>query len=157
MAIYNKIIELLNQQQVLFKEFDHDPILNYEDAEKEKQKFGWQGVESKNVFMKGNDGKYYLFVTVQGQKVDFKKLKEMLGVKLYIASEDDVKNIIKCVPGCVAPFGFAEDIIVLIDPGIFQYTDYLFSPGVTTKTIQANVQDLKPIFFGLQNRVIEIK
>lgn len=81
-TIYENIINLLRQHQIAYKEYDHEPILSYEDAEKEKNKFHWEGVESKN---------------------------------------------------------------------IFQFTDYLFSPGVTTKTIQTNIQDLKPIFENMVN------
>ncbi len=156
-SIYQNIVDLLQKHQISYREFDHEPILNYEDAEREKKRFAWTGVESKNVFLSGSDGKYYLYVTVQGQKVDFKKLKDWLGVKLSIASADEVINVIHCVPGCVAPFGFDQSIIVLIDPLIFQHDDYLFSPGVTTKTIQANVQDLKKIWVDLPNEVKEVK
>ena len=73
---YETIISLLNEHKVPYQEFDHDPILSYENAEREKAKFGWSGVESKNVFMKGNDDRYYLCVTVQGKRVDMKKFKE---------------------------------------------------------------------------------
>ena len=155
-SIYENIIRLLQQHHIAFREFDHDPILNYEDAEWEKSRLGWQGIESKNVFMKGNDGNYYLYVTTQGQKVDFKKVKELLGVKMEIASAEDVTNVIHCVPGCVAPFGFEENIVVLIDPNIFEHTNYLFSPGVTTKTIQTNIRDLKVVFEQLPNKIIFI-
>lgn len=155
-SIYPHIIELLQKYQVPYREYDHDPILSYEDAEREKERFSWTGIESKNVFLSGSDGKYYLYVTVQGQKLDFKKLKELLGVKLSIASEEEVRNIIHCVPGCVAPFGFDESIIVMIDTSLFQHSDYLFSPGVTTKTVHANIQDLKKIFENLPNKVVEI-
>ena len=154
---YETIISLLNEHKVPYQEFDHDPILSYENAEREKAKFGWSGVESKNVFMKGNDDRYYVCVTVQGKRVDMKKLKELLGVKLSIASEDDVRDVIHCVPGCVAPFGFSPDIVVLLDMTIFAHTDYLFSPGVTTKTIHADLRDLKRVFDALPNTKIEVE
>lgn len=145
-SVYENIIGLLKKHSVAYKEYDHPPILNYDDAEREKAKFGWQGIESKNVFMKGDDGKYYIYVTTQGQKVDFKKLKELFGVKLSIASSDDVVNVVQCVPGCVSPFGFSSEIVTLVDEKIFQHGEYLFSPGVTTKTVWLNLSDLKPVF-----------
>lgn len=156
-TIYQNTIDLLNKYSISFKEYDHDPILSYEDAEREAKRFGWQGVESKNVFMKGSNGNYYLYVTTQGKNVDFKMLKNLLGAKLSIASSEDVENVIHCVPGCVAPFGFNENIIILIDVSIFNNHDYLFSPGVTTKTIQTNIKDLKVIFDNLPNKVISIE
>lgn len=155
-TVYQNTIDLLNKYSITFKEYDHEPILNYDDAEREKKRLGWNGIESKNVFMKGSDGNYYLYVTTQGNNVDFKMLKNLLGVKLSIATAEDVENVIHCVPGCVAPFGFDESIIVLLDVSVFNNSDYLFSPGVTTKTIQTNIKDLKIIFENLPNKVIEI-
>ena len=69
-SLYQNIIKLLNEHNIRFREYDHDPILSYNDAEKEQARFGWIGVESKNVFLKGNDKKYYLYVTTQGKRVD---------------------------------------------------------------------------------------
>ena len=155
-TVYNNIKTLLDQNHIQYEEFDHAPILSYEDAEREKARLGWTGIESKNVFMKGNDDQYYIYVTTQGEKVDFKKLKELLGVKLSIASGDDVKTVAECVPGCVSPFGFSEKIIILIDPKIYTHTHYLFSPGITTKTILLNIQTLAPIFNTLPNKVITL-
>lgn len=153
-TVYQNIKALLDQNQISYQEFDHEPILSYEDAEREKTRLHWQGIESKNVFMVGNDHNYYIYVTFQGEKVDFKLLKELLGVKLSIASTEDVKTVAECVPGCVSPFGFSEKIIIVVDPKIFTHTDYLFSPGVTTKTMQLNIQELKPIFEKLPNKVL---
>ncbi len=150
-SVYKNIIGLLKKHKVAYQEFDHKPILSYEDAECIKNQLGWEGIESKNVFMKGKDGKFYLFVTTQGNKVDFKELKDLIGVKCSIASPDDVKDIINCIPGCVAPFGFSGEIAIVLDQSIFEHTDYLFSPGVTTKTIQLNIQDLMPLFNDLPN------
>lgn len=81
-------------------------------------------------------------------------LKEVLGVKLSIASREDVEGVIECVPGCVAPFGFSDRIVVIVDRRVFEFSDYLFSPGVTTKTIQTDVRDLKVVFENLKNRVV---
>lgn len=155
-SVYDNIKALLDQNHIQYQEFDHEPILSYEDAEREKARLGWTGIESKNVFMKGNDNQYYIYVTTQGEKVDFKKLKDLLGVKLSIATADDVRNVAECVPGCVSPFGFSKDIVILLDPQVFSHTDYLFSPGVTTKTIQLNIQQLQPVFALLPNKVITL-
>ena len=153
-TLYETIMQLLHDYNIDYKEFNHDSILCYEDAEREKNKYGWEGVESKNVFLRGTNGKYYIFVTVQGKRVNFTQLKNLLKTKLSLASEEEVKNILSCVPGCVAPFGFSDEIYTVIDPSIYEYTNYLFSPGVTTKTIQLNVQDIKPIFDKLTNHLV---
>ena len=151
MKLYKKIIETLKQYNINYKEFDHDPILTYEDAEKEKNNHNWEWVESKNVFMNNKRWNYYIFITVQWEKVDFKKMKEITWEKLSIASNDDVKNIIHCVPWCVAPFWFNSKIFTIVDNKVFEFDNYLFSPWLTTKTIQFSPKDLKKILDDLDN------
>lgn len=146
MSVYENCMRTLNDLHIAYKEFNHAPILNYEDAEREQKKFGWSGVESKNVFIKSTSGKFFIIATVMGEKVDFAKIKELIGEKCSIASAEEVIDIAKCVPGCVAPFGFSENIKIYVDPKVFTFHEYLFSPGVTTKTIQINIDDLKKVF-----------
>lgn len=153
-SIYDSVISLLQKHHIAYKEFDHSPILSYEDAEREQKIHGWQGIESKNVFIESKSGKFFIFVTVFTEKVEFGRLKELLGEKCSIGKREDVERVTGCVPGCVAPFGFPEDITVILDDKLFEHTDYLFSPGVTTKTIQLAIQDLKPVFDDLPNMVL---
>lgn len=152
--VYNRVISLLKEHGVAYREYDHEPILSYEDAEREKARHAWEGTESKNVFLKGADGRYYLFATVQGQRVDFGGLKTLLGTKLSLATGEEVSAHSGCVPGCVAPFGFGPEITIICDAVLFQQAGYLFSPGVTTKTIMLNAPDLRPVFAALPNRVL---
>jgi Ala-tRNA(Pro) deacylase len=152
--VYDNIIHLLKEHEVAYREYDHAPILSYEDAEREKARHDWEGTESKNVFLRGADGHYYVFATVQGQRVDFSGLKALLGTKLSLASGDEVKEVSGCVPGCVAPFGFASDITIVVDPGLFKQDAYLFSPGVTTKTVCLEPAELTRVFSALPNRVL---
>ncbi|MDD5769407.1 MAG: YbaK/EbsC family protein [Candidatus Gracilibacteria bacterium] len=149
--LYNNIMDILKNNNVIFKEYSHGPILNYEDALREQQIHNWDGVESKNVFMTNKNGKYYIFVTFQGQKVDFKLLKDILGEKLSMCNEEEVRDIINCVPGCIAPFGFSYDILTIIDKRVFGLGKYLFSPGVVDKTIGMNSMDLQKIFNNTKN------
>lgn len=151
MKLYKKIIETLKSKNIHYKEYDHDPILTYEDAQKQQNNHNWQWVESKNVFMNDKKWNYYIFITIQWEKVDFKKMKEITWEKLSIASNEDVKNVIQCVPWCVSPFWFEPWIMTIVDEIVFDSDYYLFSPWVTTKTIQLNPKDLKVIFEELDN------
>lgn len=154
--LYQTIIDLLKTHQIPFKEFDHAPILNYEDARKQAEIHGFHGTESKNVFIKDQNAGFYVYITIAGQKVDFKKLKDQLSLKCQIAGADEVQSVIECVAGCVVPFGFAKEISIIIDPTMDSVEEYLFSPGITTKTIQTNFQKLKKIFPHLSNKIISL-
>lgn len=155
-TLYQDIINLLNTDHVSFQEFNHAHIITYEDAKHQAEIHSFHGTESKNVFIKDQNGKFYVYLTIAGQKVDFAKLKNQLSLKCQIASAAEVESVIQCLPGCVVPFGFAQNITIIIDPVINNITDYLFSPGLTTKTIQTNFQDLKTIFPHLPNKIIQL-
>lgn len=73
-------------------------------------------------------------------------MKNMIWEKLSLASSEEVQEVAECVPWCVAPFGLSDDIQTIIDSQIFDFDSYLFSPGVTTETIELNPQDLKKIY-----------
>lgn len=150
--LYDSIISILRKNKITYKEYNHWPILNYDDALKEKSIHNWNWFESKNVFMTNKKWKYYIFATWEGQKVDFKLLKEILWEKLSLCNDDEVRTIIDCVPWCIAPFWFSDDINILVDKNIFNLTwNYLFSPWITTKTIELNILDLKRIFNNIKH------
>jgi len=152
--LYQKIKVLLDNWKINYEEYDHDPIISYEDAEKWKRILWWEWVESKNVFLTDKKWEYCVFVTVQWQNVNFKKLKSLTGKKWSIASHDEVRDVIYCVPGCVVPFGFDDEILTIVDSGIFGYDQYLFSPGVVNKTIQLDPKELERVFLDLGNKIV---
>jgi Ala-tRNA(Pro) deacylase len=156
MGIYENIIAVLKEKNIPYQEWEHAPILSYEDAEREQKNCGWEGIESKNVCLSGSDNSCCIYVTTAGKRVDMKKLKELTGQKYRLADETELKKHIGCVPGCVSPFGFTKDILMVIEEDIFNIGEYLFSPGLTTKTIQINAKFLKDIFQDMPNRKIYI-
>jgi len=153
MSVESNIKELLGLYSIDYKEFEHNPIVNYEDAKREKSIHNWKWVESKNVFMTNKKWKYFLFVTTMWQKVDFKEMKKLLGEKLSIASSKEVEDTACCIPWCVSPFGLKSEIFTIIDEKIFDSESYLFSPWITTKTVQLKSKDLLPIFESLENKI----
>ena len=146
MNVQKRIMQLLEQHNISYRLYKHGPILNYDDAQREQKIHKWQWVESKSVFLTNKKWAYFLFVTIQGRNVDFKKMKELVWQKLSIATHEEVGNIAQCAPWCVAPFWLDSQIQMVIDTGIFQYESYLFSPGIATETVELEAKDLKDIF-----------
>ena len=151
MELSLQIIHTLSEYGILYKRYFHGPILTYEDAEREKAIHHWSWVESKNVFLTDKNGSYFLFVTVQWEKVDFQRMKELTGKKLSIASREDVTLYSWCVPWCVAPLLFDESIKTIVDSKIFQHEKYLFSPGVSTETLEIDPKWLRKVFESQKN------
>jgi Ala-tRNA(Pro) deacylase len=128
-----------------------DRFFHTKMQKKKKAIHGWSGTESKNVCLIANDGSCCVYVTSAGKRVDMKKLKEEIGKKYRLADEEELKTNTQCVPGCVAPFGFSKDILIVVEEELLSVGKYLFSPGLTTKTIQINAHFLRNIFESLPN------
>ena len=148
------ISDILKQHNVPHAQYQHGAILSYDDAEREKDIHGWNGTESKSVCLIGSDGSCVVYVTVQGKRADTKRLKELTGVKYRLADEAELAYHTACVPGCVSPFGFPQSVTLAVDESVFGVGEYLFSPGIATKTIQMDSAFLKSIFSALPNRVL---
>ena len=68
------ILTKLKELQLDCKICEHEPVLDYEMAQKVDERFGLTGVESKSLFIKTKSGKYYVFLTVQGERLDSKAM-----------------------------------------------------------------------------------
>lgn len=154
--IYSKIITLLNTTNAEYKLFDHRRALSYEELEQVQREAGFFGTEGKCLVLK-SDNNFFVYITIVGNKVDFKKIAEILGVaKVKLADAQELNEYFSAEPGCAYPFGFSEDIDIYIDPTIHDVDWFLFSPCLPTKTIQVRGADLKKIFSNLKNRVQEV-
>lgn len=151
--MYQKIIKLLQDVAANYEEFSHEPILDYETARKVGKKYNWKGIESKSLMLKDKTGRAYVFLTVEGKRFDAKAGKDLTGQKLSVYSRQDLIEKFDCIPGCVAPFGYDQEVSLIVDQEIFQYEDFIFSPGIPEKTIITNVQDIDKILKRVDNKI----
>lgn len=156
-TLYNKNIELLKQLKIPFKEYDHEPILDYNTAEKVKQKFQWTGKESKNLFLKSKDNKnFFLLLTIEGKKADFDKLRAILKTRVSLASPEELKEKTGCIPGCATPFGNDKEITIIFDKSILDHEKWIYSPGFPEKSIELETRYIEKILEQLDNQIIRI-
>lgn len=113
--MYNNIKNILKANNIKFEEYDHEPILSFEKAKEVRERLQYNGVESKSLFIKDKSGNYYIFVTTEGKKLDSKVVKNIVGGKVSICSGEELIQTTQCVPGCVSPFGYEENISLVID------------------------------------------
>lgn len=133
---------------------EHEPVLDYETAALVDERFHLTGVESKSLFIKTKSGRYYIYITVQGERLDSKAMKALLGEKVGVASGEELTEVTGCQPGCAAPFGYAKEIGIIVNPIIFEHEKFIFSPGVPEMTVEANTEDLKKILDSCDNEII---
>ena len=86
---------------------------------------------------------YILSVMSAAKKLSWKKVRALLGTKkVSMASEQEVWNISKCLPGAVPPFGSIMGIKTICDKSLVsQGTDINFNCGLRTASIMMKVDD----------------
>lgn len=153
---YQKLMELLDTNNVEYKLFSHKAALTYEDLLEVQKETGFVGTEGKCMVLKF-DEKFIVYVTLQGKKLNFDSIKEYLNAsKVRLATPEELKEYFGAEPGCAYPFGFENNYDVYVDPQIYEQEWFLFSPVLPTKTIQAKGADLKKVFDNLENKVEEV-
>lgn len=154
--LYKKVLNLLDKNNVNYKLFTHKPAFNYKELLEAQKQTGFFGTEMKCLVLKSEEN-FIVYVTTQGNKIDFDKIKEFMGIKeLKLATSKELKEEFGAEPGCAYPFGFSKEVPIFIDPIIYTQDWLLFSPVLPDKTIQAKASELKKVFDRLDNKTVEI-
>jgi Ala-tRNA(Pro) deacylase len=153
-TLYDRNIALLKSSGVVYREVEHEVVLTYETAASVRQRFGLTGVESKSLLLRLKDGRYCMFGSVEGKRANFKKIKDLVGSKPSLCTDEELVEQTGCVPKCACPFGHEERIILIIDSAIFNYAKFLYSPGIPERTVEIATADLEKIIAGLPNPVV---
>lgn len=155
-SVYEKIIKLLDSNQVEYKLFSHREALTYNELAAVQKEAGFFGTEMKCMVLKVDD-KLIVYVTLQGNRVNFAAIKEMLAInKVRLSTPEELEKHFGAKPGCAYPFGFDAQYDIYVDPKIYEPEWMLFSPVVPIKTVQIKGSDLKKVFDSLPNNVHEV-
>lgn len=156
-AIYQNIIDLLDKVNAEYKLFHHRSALTYEDLALVQKEAGFIGTEGKYLVLKADDN-FIVYITIQGKKIDFNKIKDNLNIKkVKLALPEELMANFGAEPGCAYPFGFDPKYNIFIDPVIYEQEWFLFSPLFSNQTVQVTGNSLKTIFQNLPNSVTETK
>jgi len=136
-----------------YQEFQHMPVLDYEAAAVVREQFGLTGKETKNLFLRTKSGAYCMLVTLQGERADFARIKEVLGEKASIASDSELTEETGCQPMCAVPFGLPDHVVLLIDRAILRHPKIIFSPGPPERTVEMNQEAVAAVLENVPNRV----
>ncbi|MBO1623735.1 MULTISPECIES: YbaK/EbsC family protein [Bacillus] len=155
--MYEEVISLLHKTNASYEKFEHEPVLDYETDRVVRERLGLQGTPSKSLFLKSKSGSYYVFFTLEGTRLERNEMKEITGERLSICSPDELREQTGCIPGCVAPFGYSQDVTIIVDHSVYAYDKILITPGVPEFTIELSTEELKKILSTCQNTVLEYK
>jgi len=140
MTVLANIRQLLNDNQVEYREVHHEPTFTSEESARvrgESLKIG-----GKALLMSG-DSEFRLFVLPADRKVDSKAIRKKLKLrKLRFATQEELAELTGLVPGCVPPFG--QPVLpfeLYVDSGIEENDRIAFNAGSLEDSIIMNVPD----------------
>ncbi len=154
--IYQRNISLLTSLGIHYTEWKHEPILDFDTDVKVAQRLGWTGTHSKSLFMKIKGGGYALYLTDKDTRLDSKAMKELLGKRVSIVSDEEMTQAIGCVPGAVCPFALPKEIPIIVDSRLFTHQELLYTPGHPEVTIGFVGNRLPILLDALPNPIIEM-
>ncbi|MEZ9566164.1 YbaK/EbsC family protein [Vibrio artabrorum] len=154
--IYQHNISLLKNAGIEFNEWQHEPILDFETDLIVAKRLGWTGTHSKSLFLKLKGGGFALYLTDKDKRLDSKRLKQVLGKRPSVCSDEEMISQTHCVPGAVCPFVIPSDIPIVVDQQLYQCEEILYTPGEPTITIGFAGSSLPILLSKLDNTIIQI-
>lgn len=154
--IEEKVYDILNQLEIKYTIYEHEPVYTVEEAN--KLSVNILGQHCKNLFLRNRKGDvHYLVVLDDAKKIDLKALAKQIGSSnLSLASEERLFKYLGLKPGSVTPFGIINDIesevIVLIDKDLTNADIVNFHPNVNTATIGISYTDLERFISWHENK-----
>jgi len=154
--IYQFNIQLLKQLNIEYREWQHEPILDFATDEKVAKQLGWTGTHSKSLFLKLKGGDFALYLTDKDKRLDSKLIKSLLGKRPSICGDEEMRQQLGCVPGAVCPFGIPSNIVIIVDTELYQAKEVLYTPALPERTIGFPGNVLKQVLDQLDSPVIEL-
>ena len=151
--------DFLTQSGVKFEITEHQAVYNM--AELAQIDNPHPECDAKNLFVRDDKRRQYYLITVKGDKrVDLKAFRKAQGTRpLTFASESELMDIMRLIPGAVTPLGLLNDsdlrVIFYLDKDFFK-EHFLIGvhPNDNTATVWLNVNDLADIIKKHGNEVI---
>lgn len=153
MNAHNKIIQLLEEKNIAYEQYNHEPVRTSEEAENLRKSLDIHidtgikallvNVESK-LFIK----KQSIMLAIPGEeRFNSSKVKTFLQAsKINFINEEEVVQITDGVlPGGVPPFGNIFGIQMIADPKILSFSRIGFNAGDKSITIVMNALDWRKI------------
>jgi Ala-tRNA(Pro) deacylase len=143
MSVFEKILALLEKNNVPYRLTEHEPVRTSEEAARIRGVALKTG--AKAMIVRGKD-KYYLLVLPADKHINWRQVRAMLHVSnLRLATEEEAENVAQVKMGSVPPFGNVLGLPTYFDEGIFQNDVVHFNPGSTTHSIAMKSADLRAL------------
>src|SRR3989344_5822009 len=138
------LLEYLDNLKIKYKIHEHQAVFTV--AESSALIKGLPGLHMKNLFLKDDQGRFYLVCMEAEKRLDIKSLRKQLKVeKLHFASPEELKGELNLTPGSVSIFGmiYAKTTKLLLDKKGWEAEIINFHPNVNTATLELTHKDFE--------------
>ncbi len=108
------------------------------------------GMSTKNLFLKSDNGEFYLVCMNEDKRLDIKALAKHIGHgKLHFGSAEALLQELHITPGSVSIFGmiYAKNTALIVDKDLWNADIVSFHPNINTETLEIRHTDLD-IFYN---------
>lgn len=153
-----EIYAYLKENNIWHEITEHKAVYNM--AELAEIEIPYPQADAKNLFVRDDKKRNYYLITVKGDKrVNLKEFKQRNHTRsLSFASEEDLMDIMKLIPGSVTPLGVLNDTEKKVQ--VFLDKEFTKEPGMigvhpndNTATVWLKTQDLISIIKGHGNEI----
>ena len=146
MDVVGKIKSLLEENDMWYEEFHHEPVRTSEEAAKTRPEYSLsQGAKALilSAKLKGGERKYVMLVLPGDKRIDGKLIKKLLNAKsTSFATPEQVEEITGGVkPGGVPPFGNLFNLDVYVDKSLAVHKKIVFNAGSRSVSIGMKYDD----------------
>ena len=144
MNSFDRIIKLLQDNNVPYTHLTHEHIVTSQDAAKVRGMDASQG--AKAIILEARDSKkekYYLQAVLNGnRRINHKALKQLTGYKkLALASPEKVLELTGLTIGSIPPFGHLWELPIYVDAHLTTNETIAFSAATHTDSIIMKLED----------------
>ena len=145
---FEKVTQVFTSRGIPFQALEHEPARTSAEAAAVRGGEIANGVKSLLVKAKRKEREFFAVINLPAdKKLDWKKAKAVLQADyVRFASEQEVIDQTGCPPGGVPPFGFANDLAILVDRKVLDRQTSEFNAGLKTKSVRLATADLKKAF-----------
>ncbi|MDD4607040.1 MAG: YbaK/EbsC family protein [Patescibacteria group bacterium] len=137
--ISDKLIKILNEHKIKYEIKEHKTVFTAYDL---AQTLKIKPKEITKTLVIKADKNYILVVLGGDQKLDFTKLKKIIGAKkVSIATEKDMVKQFKIKPGAITPFGILYKTPVYLEKKLIQNPKLLLQSGNFNQSLRLTTKD----------------
>ncbi len=144
MTLEEKIIEMLDKQNISYEIFEHEPVYTNPAM---AEALGVDESETvKSLVLNTKEGKMIVLVLPGNKKVNWKQAAAGANTKkVSFAKPEEVSQAVGCEVGCVPPFGHFSTLSIYMDPDLPKKNFVYFNPGVHDKSFKVKGWDLRKL------------